>query len=136
MKASGFWIETVALGTAIACALALLIATLAAATVAVTGNPEAEQSPAPASAQTHTFEGMVTCSRCGAKHSAAQAATASDCARECVDSGATFELVDGERTYGLEGNLGALKKFAGQRARVVGEIRGNTIKVSSVAAEN
>ena len=134
MKKNGFWIETVALGTAIACALALLIATLAAATVAVTGSAESLQGADSTSVQPHTFEGMVTCSRCGAKHSTTLGKTAADCTRECVHMGATFTLIDGEQTYALEGDLSAFKKVAGERARVVGEISGNTIRVSSIAA--
>ena len=135
MKTNRFWIETVALGTAIACALALLIATLAAATVAVTGSGESGQATPATSTQSRTFEGMVTCSRCGEKHSAMQGATA-DCARQCVHDGAALTLVEGDQTYTLEGDLIALKKVAAQRARIVGEMRGNTIKVLSIAEAN
>jgi len=62
------------------------------------------------------------------------ARSATNCTLACVHEGAKFALVDGERTYGLEGNEMLLKKVAGQRARVVGLVRGNTITVSSVAA--
>ena len=138
MKANRFWIEIVALGTAIACALALLIATLGAAAVAVaerpeSGRSESGQANAP-SARQQTREGMVTCSRCGAKHPADLGKTAGDCARACIQGGATFALVDGDKTYQLDGDLNLLRKVAGQRARIVGVVRGNTIKVSSVAA--
>jgi hypothetical protein len=136
MKANRFWIETMALGTAIACALALLIATLAGATAAVTGNGEPRQTAASTPPVARTFEGMVACSRCGAKHSAAMGKTAADCTRQCVHIGANFALIDGDRTYTLEGDLSALKRVAGQRAHVVGTLHGNTILVSSVAAEN
>ena len=136
MKTNRFWIETVALGTAIACALALLIATLAAATVAVTGSGESGQTTPPTPTQARTFEGTVTCSRCGAKHAAIQGVTAADCARQCVHDGATLTLVEGDQTYTLEGDLIALKKVAAQRARIVGEMRGNTIKVLSIAEAN
>ena len=136
MQKNRFWIETIAVGTAIACALALLIATLAAATVAVTGTTDSGQTPTPASPQLRMFEGMVTCSRCEAKHSAALGKTASDCTLECVHAGATFDLVDGDRTYLLEGDVGAFKKVAGQRAHIVGATRGSTIKVSSITPAN
>ncbi len=146
MKANRFWIEIVALGTAIACALALLIATLGAAAVAVAehsksghtqsrpgeAKPAAESSSASALQQTH--EGMVTCSRCGAKHSADLDKTAGDCTLQCVRGGATFALVDGDKTYVLDGDLALLERVAGQRARIVGTVRGNTITVSSTAA--
>jgi len=134
MKTNRVWFESVALGTAMACALALLIAVLAAGTAAVTGRSGSGQANESGSEQQRTYEGMVTCSRCGARHSAALAKTAGDCTRQCVHGGAGFALVDGERSYMLEGNEMLLKKVAGQRARVVGVVRGNTITVSSVAA--
>ena len=144
MKATRFWIEIVALGTAIACALALVIATLGAAAVAVAGHQESshasstEAASGPvkesSSSRQQSHEGMVTCSRCGAKHSADLGKTAGDCARQCVHGGATFALVDGDKTYVLDGDLSVLKRVAGQRARIVGVVRGRTIKVSSVSA--
>jgi hypothetical protein len=161
MKTNRFWIEIVALGIVIACGLALLIATFGAAAAAVAGHPEAGQAgepsaappssslaaspdssalPAPspdssaASAQLQTHEGMVTDSHCGAKHSARLGETAEVCVRECVRGGAKFSLVDGDTTYMLDGDLMLLKKVAGQRARIAGEVQGNTIKVTSVGA--
>ena len=143
MKIKLFWIEIVALGSAIACALALLIATLGAAAVAIGGSPQtgqpgsrqAQSGPTQsASSRRQIYEGMVTCSRCGAKHSAELGKTAGDCTRQCVHGGATFALVDGDKTYVLDGELQSLKRVAGQRARIVGVLRGNTIKVSSVVA--
>ena len=86
-------------------------------------------------AQEQTYAGMVTCSRCGAKHPAKMDRSATDCTRSCVRSGAGFSLVDGDKTYQLEGDLVMLKEFAGRRARVVGTANGNTIRVSSVASE-
>ena len=136
MKTKGIWIETVALGTALACALALLIAILAAGTEAVTGREGSGQVTESDSARQSTFDGMVTCTRCGAKHSAALGQTASDCTRQCVHGGAAFALVDGDRSYALEGDLSALKRVAGERARVVGAVRGNTIQVQSITAAN
>jgi hypothetical protein len=131
MKTNGVWIEILILVTAIACALALLFATLGAAAGAATGEVAARQET---TAQ-QTYEGMVTCSRCGAKHSAALGQTASTCARVCVHGGANFALVEADAIYLLDGDLGVLKRLAGQRARVVGELNGKTIRVSSVAAE-
>lgn len=140
MKANRFWIETIALGTSIACACAVLIALLAAATATFTQSATAAAPQNAAPSQTlestslpgPTFEGMITCSRCGAKHSAAMGKTASDCTRECVHGGAAFALVDGERMYVLEGDLQALKKVAGQRVTLAGALHGNTIHVSSI----
>jgi len=134
MKPNGVWIEIVLLGTAMACALALLIATLGAAAGAATGAEAAQQETQPPGAQ--TYEGMVTCSRCGARHSAVLGQTAADCARICVRGGASFVLVDGHGIYLLDGDIGVLGRLAGQRARIVGELSGKTIKISSVAAES
>jgi hypothetical protein len=143
MKANRVWIETVTLGTTIACACALLIATFAAGTAALTRSADAEIAQTAGTTQTNEatseplriFEGMVTCSRCGAKHSAALGKAASDCTRQCVHAGASFALVEDERTYVLSGDLAALKKVAGQRATLRGTLRGNTIQVASVAPD-
>src|SRR5579863_6234167 len=126
------WVEIVMLASAAACALALLLATLGAvagAAVGASGPPQA----GPASAE-QTYQGMVTCSQCGAKHSAKLGKAAADCVRACVHSGAQFSLVDGDDTYFLDGELPLLIKVAGQRVRVVGAISGRTIKVSSIAS--
>jgi len=132
MRANRFGIETVALGTAIACALALLIATLAAITAAVVELPAFGQAAESPAVQQHIYEGMITCSHCGAKHSTNMGKSASDCARICVHGGASFALVDGDQTRPLKGDLGLLKRFAGQRARIMGTLREGTIEVSSI----
>src|SRR5579863_4807894 len=141
MKSNRFWIEIVGLGTAIACVLALLLATLGAAAASLAGQPELKpgesgeaKESAPARQQTH--EGMVTCSRCGARHSAELGKTAVDCTLQCVRGGAAFTLLDGDTTYTLDGDLVRLKSVAGRRARIVGVVRGSTITVSSVAASS
>jgi len=133
-KTNSVWIEIVLLSTAIACALALLIATLGAAAGAATGEEAGRQEMQAPMVQ--TYEGMVTCTRCGARHSAALGQTAADCARICVRGGAKFALVEADVTYLLEGDLSVLGRLAGKRARVTGELNGKTIKISSVAAES
>lgn len=148
MRANRVWLETILLGVGIGCACALVIASLAgagavvahadiapAAQAAEPSSPAESAAPLAPSAE-RTFEGMVTCSRCGAKHSAAMGKSATDCARECVHAGAAFALVEGEDIYSLKGDLAALKKVAGERARVVGAVQGKTILVSSVTPAN
>jgi len=127
MKSNRVWFESVALGTAMACALGLLIAILAAGTAAVTGRDGANESGS------RIYEGMVTCTRCGAKHSAKLARTASNCTLTCVHGGARFALVDGDKLYQLDGDENVLKRLAGQRARVVGVMRGDAITVTAIA---
>ncbi len=130
MKRYRVWIEILLLGTVIAIALALLIATLGAVAGATSDEPTARQeAPSPAG---QTYEGLVTCSRCGARHSRALGQTAADCTRLCVRGGVGFALVDSDTTYLLDGDLGVLGRLAGKRARVVGELNGNTIRIFSV----
>jgi hypothetical protein len=131
MRTNRVWIEILLLCTAIACALALLIATLGAAAATAEASPQETPSPA-----AQTYEGIVTCSRCGARHSSALGQTAADCARLCVRGGANFALVEADATYLLEGDLSVLGRLAGQRARIVGELNGKTIRISSVAPES
>ena len=113
MRTHRIWIEILLLGTAIACVLALLIASLGVAAGTATDESSKQATP-PTNEQ--TYEGMVTCSRCGAKHSAALGEKAADCARTCVRGGATFVLVEGNATYLLDGDLGVLGKV-GRAAR-------------------
>ncbi len=138
MKAHRVWLEIVLLGTAIAFALALLIATVGAVAGAAQTETQSQsqtQSQPQRVAQPgeRIFEGMVTCSRCGARHSVTLARAADNCVRICVHNGGSFALVDAESSYILDGDPVALKKIAGQRARVVGVLTGKTIKMSSVS---
>jgi hypothetical protein len=130
MNSLRVWIEIVLLGTAVAVALALLLATMGAA--AATALAQAGQVRPTEAA--HSFEGMITCSRCGAKHQPALDHSASNCVRVCVHGGAAFALIDDDSLYLLDGDLGSLKRLAGQRARVTGTRTGNTIKVASIAS--
>ena len=132
MSIHRFWIEIVMVATAVAFALALLIATLGAV-AGVAGTALGQQSK-PTAVTPQTYEGIVTCSRCGARHAAKFDQSAAACTRVCVHAGAQFALVDGENMYLLDGDLNLLKRIAGERHRILGSITGNTIRVSSVAA--
>jgi len=79
------------------------------------------------------FAGMITDSRCGARHSMNSGKTSAECARSCVRNGSRYLLVDGEVVYALEGDPAQLDKLAGERVEVVGLLEGDTIKVKSVA---
>jgi hypothetical protein len=133
------WIEILLIVTGIACALALLLATLGIAAGATANEGDGargtEAREERSSTTGHVYEGVLTCSRCGARHSAALAKTAADCARICVRDGASFVLVDGDATYLLDGDMSVLSRLAGQRARVVGELDGKTIRISSVTSD-
>jgi hypothetical protein len=137
MNRQKFWIEIVLIGTAIAIALALFILSSGAATHSVSASSSHEQAiPATTAEPEQTYEGMISCSRCGAQHPAALNSSATTCVRSCVHGGESFALINSESTYYLlDGDLSVLKKLAGQRARIVGTLKGKTIRVSSAAAE-
>jgi hypothetical protein len=124
--------EIILLGAGVALALALLLASLGAAAGVAVG----QTTRVSGLEGVQSFEGMITCSRCGARHQPSLDHSASTCVRVCVHGGAAFALVDNESIYLLEGDLGSFKKLAGQRARVVGTRIGNTIKVASITSES
>jgi hypothetical protein len=129
-----FWIEMLAIASAIACALALLLATLGAAGAAAAEEPESGHAVQSPTLRQQSYEGVITDTHCGAKHSAEVGKAAADCTRACVHGGERFSLVNGDKMYVLEGEPAALKQAAGQRVRIVGSLQGNTISVTSVAA--
>jgi hypothetical protein len=127
-----FWVETIALVCGIACALALVFAALGAVAGTAAGEAESGQRESPSAARLQIFEGMITDTRCGAKHSAAIGKAAADCTRACVHGGGQFALVDGDSLYLIDGDPLLLKKAAGQRVRVNGTLNRKTISVASV----
>ncbi len=133
MRKKRFWIEVITLCAGAAFGLALALAFVGAVVVAFGQTADQPQSAA-ATVRPQIYVGMVTCSRCFAKHSAKIGAAATDCARVCIRAGANFTFVDGDRTYLLEGDPAELKRVAGQRVQIVGALNGGTITVTSVAA--
>jgi uncharacterized low-complexity protein len=127
------WIKILLLVCALACGTAILLAAHsnsarpAPTTVQQTESAHASATP------TQTFNGIVTDTRCGAKHSAKVGLSAADCTRACVHAGEHFALVDGEKAYTLTGDSAALKRLAGARVKVAGTLTGNIIAVVSVA---
>jgi hypothetical protein len=165
-----FWVEMLGIVSLIACALALLIATLGGAAGAAADQPESARAAVPeqtspaqsaseqsssvqssstqspstqslstpasstqaAAAEPQNYDGVITDTRCSAKHSSAIGQSAADCTRACVHGGQKFALVDGDKMYALEGEPEALKRAAGERVRIVGTLSGSTILVASV----
>ena len=82
-----------------------------------------------------SFTGVVTDDHCGARHDMGSDKSPSECAKACVRNGAKYALVDGDRTYSLEGNSEELARAAGLRVTVVGSREGNTIEVNSIAGQ-
>lgn len=133
MNKSSYWKGTLAVAGAIVCAVALSMANQGIVSGAAAGPSDSGRPAQTSVAQAHVYDGVITDTRCGAKHSAAIGMTASDCARVCVHGGEQFALVDGDALYLLEGETAALKRVAGQRVRIVGKLNGNKIAVASVA---
>lgn len=123
-----------ALVSVISCALALFLATVGAAARPGAVEPALGQAARTSDVHSETYEGIITDTRCGAKHSAAVGKSAGDCTRLCVHSGEQFALVDGEKMFVLQGQPEALKRAAGERVTVAGTLSGNTIAVASVTA--
>jgi hypothetical protein len=80
-----------------------------------------------------TFNGVITDSRCGARHRKNSGKAPAECTRTCVKGGAKYVLVDGEKIYALQGDPAPLERLAGQRVTVVGDLEGTTIKVKTVS---
>ena len=86
---------------------------------------------------TQTFTGKVSDAMCGAKHSEGNLAPAA-CVRACVQKGAKYALVVGDKIYTIstsdQASLDELNKLAWEQATVTGTANGDTISVKSVAA--
>lgn len=128
-----WWAEILLLICALACGTALLLAARSDSATPAPANPKQTESAQASAAAIETFSGIVTDTRCGAKHSAKVGLSAADCTRACVHAGEHFALVDGEKAYTLTGDAVALKRLAGDRVKVTGTLNGNTIAVVSVA---
>lgn len=146
---SWFALATFCATTALVLALAVAIffagATVALAfahTVSPLGNDGAKAGSAavdgpsdqasPASDQ--TFTGLVTDDRCGARHDMGSDKSPAECAKVCVHNGAKYALVDGEKTYTLQGNAEEIALAAGRRVTLRGALEGDTIYVRSIAS--
>jgi len=80
----------------------------------------------------NTFVGVISDSSCGARHKMMDK-SAEECARTCQRAGAKYVLVAGETVYGLSGRNNDVSYLAGQKAKITGSLRRNTIAVSAVA---
>lgn len=91
--------------------------------------------PASFAAKVETLTGTVSDAMCGAKH---MMEGDEACLRACVQKGSKYALVVGGKVYTLDtkdkATLDKLDKLAAGKATVKGEVDGDTIEVSSVAA--
>jgi len=92
--------------------------------------------PALAANKSQTLTGEVSDAMCGAKHE--MKGSAAECTRACIKHGSKYALVVGDKVYTLETSdkaaLDKLNGLAGTKAKVTGEVAGDTITVKSVAA--
>jgi len=92
--------------------------------------------PVMAAGTSQTFTGKVSDAMCGAKHTEGLAPAA--CVRACVQKGAKYALVVGDKVYTLDtsdqATLDTLNKLAWEQAKVTGTADGATISVQSVTA--
>jgi hypothetical protein len=93
--------------------------------------------PGVAAGNTQTFTGKVSDAMCGAKHMEGGIAPAA-CVRVCVQKGAKYALVVGDKVYTLDTSdkaaLDELNKLAWEQAKVTGTANGDTISVKAVTA--
>ena len=93
--------------------------------------------PSLAAGSTQTFTGKVSDAMCGAKHTEGGIVPA-DCVRACVQKGANYTLVVGDKVYTLSTSdksaLNELNTLAWEDAKVTGTVHGDTISVKSVTA--
>ena len=131
-RQSPSWIEATVRYAGIALILALLTATPGSKAAAVR-DWQGGQGPS-SSAEPQSYQGVVTDTHCGAKHSVEIGRTATDCTILCVRRGEQFSLVDGNAAYVLEGDLQALKLVAGQRVKILGKLNGNKISITAITS--
>jgi len=81
-----------------------------------------------------TINGFISENQCGAAH-ASPSASATSCVRGCIAHGAAPILVSEGKVYKLKGEEAAVKELAGQNVTIKGTINGDTITVTSIAAQ-
>ena len=78
-----------------------------------------------------SFVGTLSESMCGAKHMMPDKSDA-ECTRICVKANSKYALVVDKKVYILSGPQEDFSKLAGQRVRVTGENKEDTISVKSI----
>ena len=130
------WTEILLVIAVLACGVALLLASRTEAASSALRTSQQTEPTQPPSTSTESFEGIVTDTHCGAKHSAKADLSVGDCTRFCVHNGEHFALVDGDNSYLLNGEPERLKRFAGERVRIAGTLNNKTIEIATVVELN
>ena len=94
-----------------------------------------------AGAASQKMTGMISDSMCGASHAKMieghkdAKMTEKDCTLACVKAGGKFVFVADGKVYTVANQkLAALTTYAGQKVTVTGDVKGDSITVSKVAA--
>jgi hypothetical protein len=87
-----------------------------------------------AAPQQKTFTGHIGDAMCGLKHGM-EGQSDKDCTLMCVKAGSEYILADREagKVYKLSDQK-TPEKFAGQKVKVTGALKGDTIEVASIEA--
>jgi len=81
-----------------------------------------------------TLTGVVSNTHCGLKHSSGNAGEAG-CVKMCVqDNNASYALVTGGKLIKLDGMTAEVANFAGQTAKLTGQVKGDSMQVEKVEA--
>ncbi|MGA7381394.1 MAG: hypothetical protein WBX03_11125 [Terriglobales bacterium] len=132
---SWFSLLTFCAGASLAAALALAAVFTGASAVLAAAAPATAAAEEPNSAAPQpTFSGVITDSRCGARHPESSGKSPAECTLACVRNGAKYSLVNGDKKYTLDGNADELSQWAGQRATIAGTRSRGTVKVVSVGS--
>src|ERR1700704_4841111 len=88
-----------------------------------------------------TMNGMISDSACGVSHAKMMAEhkdakmTDRDCTLACVRNGGKFVFVSKGKVYSITNqDLAVLQEFAGQTVSLTGDVKGEAVTVSKVAA--
>jgi len=128
-----FWLRLLGLCVVCACLLALMLAlvTVTSAWAFAADKPSVRTGQAGVQ---RAITGVISDSSCRAKHVMTDK-TAAECMRQCAQQGSRTVLVSGDHVYFLEGHAADLQRLAGQRATVIGTLRGKVVHVASIAAQ-
>ena len=83
-------------------------------------------------AASQTINGIVSDSMCGKKHMMPRK-TDAQCTQECIKRGSSYALVVGDKVYSLAGKPQTIAPFTGKRVHVEGNLKDNTITITSIA---
>ena len=92
-----------------------------------------------ATAADKTMTGDISDSMCGASHakmtSTHKGLTDADCTKACIKAGAKYVFVSDGKVYSISNQSRAeLAQYAGEKVRLTGDVNGDTVAVSKIAA--